>query len=824
MNNIALYVFCFILKFILPKNKFLVTLRRRYGHDHTVTVRNLDRLLHKINKTRLDIDFLEKCQRFNVIPKFLHFKLANNRLRNSKTYREIQLRLLQEEINHHKKCLRDVLPRYATLLDELKTKTKWYDMLIIESKLNEFSKKTVHKVKERHDKKLKNLCQKRIIQDQFDPDKLIYNFTDRTLNADQKSALMKGLKYGLPPTKPDDIEIFSSFERCFQELRRLNINSGKISLERFKNKFAEQAYSYCDNYKVEDLRNLTDSERKGLKELYSDRSIVVCKADKGNCVVLLKKDEYINRMKEILSDQTKFRELQEDPTIKRENKLVQFLLRLKKDGSITESFYEKVRPSGSQPARLYGLPKIHKPNHPLRPICSSVQAYNYKLASELASILTSHASNSFTVRSTFDFVNEINGLTSNKFHICSFDVTSLFTCIPINETIDIAIHYAFENTDKIQGLTRKNFKKLLEMSTKETNFSFNDKIYDQIDGVAMGSPLAPVMANIFMRYLEEKFSNFGGVLPAFYRRYVDDSFLLFENKNDVGPFYEFMNSLHPNIKFTLEEESPGSLSFAFLDVKIMRSDNTFTTQTYFKPTFTGLYTNWFSFTPRKYKINLVKCLLSRAWKICSNQQLFSEDWLKIKENLVKNQYPEALLNALQRNFVEKQNNATTETDPVTTVPKIEVSLVLPYHGFNLSTKLNKSLISLLSIAYPQVELKVIFRTTFRLSHLFSIKDKIPKRLTSFVVYCVHCTNCDAKYIGKTKRHMITRFKEHLKPQKPTAITDHILRNNHDVNINDVNFLARGKNDYDLLIKESLLVKRLSPSLNSNVSSFPLELF
>jgi len=89
--------------------------------------------------------------------------------------------------------------------------------------------------------------------------------------------------------------------------------------------------------------------------------------------------------------------------------------------------------------------------------------------------------------------------------MCSFDVTSLFTCVPLNETIEVALDYTFGDTDKINGLSRSQFKKLLEMATKETNFIFNDKIYNQIDGVAMGSPLASVLANIFMRHLEEKF-------------------------------------------------------------------------------------------------------------------------------------------------------------------------------------------------------------------------------------------------------------------------------------------------------------------------------
>ena len=129
-----------------------------------------------------------------------------------------------------------------------------------------------------------------------------------------------------------------------------------------------------------------------------------------------------------------------------------------------------------------------------------------------------------------------------------------------------------------------------------------------------------------MRDFEEKaFAEYNGVLPEYYRRYVDDSFLLFEKKEDIEPFFEFLNNCHPNIKFTIEEESHETSTFPFLDVNIMKHENRFLTQTYYKPTHTGQYTNWHRFTPRKYKLKIVKCLLSRA-RICSNQELF-DNWM-----------------------------------------------------------------------------------------------------------------------------------------------------------------------------------------------------
>lgn len=341
----------------------------------------------------------------------------------------------------------------------------------------------------------------------------------------------------------------------------------------------------------------------------------------------------------------------------------------------------------------------------------------------------------------------------------------------------------------------------------------------------MGSPLAPVLANVFMRKFEENvLTNYSGVLPLFYRRYVDDSFLIFKRTTEMIDFFEYMNSLHPNIKFTMEEEN--NCFLPFLDVKVTKVDGKFITSTYYKPTHTGLYTNWYSFADRKYKINLVKCLFSRAWNICSNEGLFNTDCDVIIENMRKNCFPEPLLRAILKNFISKikSDSLITDQETLTTVNRKEVIMVLPFHGQDVSDKLRKSLLSLCSMAYPQIGLKLVFRTTFRVCNLFNIKDKIPKRFRSFVVYRVHCTNCNANYIGKTKRHMGTRFKEHRNIKQPTAVTDHLLRNGHDASFDDVEFLATGNTDKELLIKESLLVKKLCPPMNSNVKSYPLELF
>ena len=118
----------------------------------------------------------------------------------------------------------------------------------------------------------------------------------------------------------------------------------------------------------------------------------------------------------------------------------------------------------------------------------------------------------------------------------------------------------------------------------------------------MGSPLAPVLANIFKGFYESKWHNeYNLNKPKFYFRYVDDILAAFDNEQDSLNFLNFLNNRHPNIKFTIEKQINHSI--AFLDVFISGINNqNLTLETYHKSTYTGLILNFKSFTSFSYKI------------------------------------------------------------------------------------------------------------------------------------------------------------------------------------------------------------------------------
>ena len=139
----------------------------------------------------------------------------------------------------------------------------------------------------------------------------------------------------------------------------------------------------------------------------------------------------------------------------------------------------------------------------------------------------------------------------------------------------------------------------MEMATSFVEFSFDDNMPHQINKVAMGSSLELALANIFVAYHESKLFQTTSQ-PEVYYCYMDDTFLAFSNENECDHFLRIcLNLLHPSLRFTFEKES--NLNLSFLDVLVEKSLYKFILSVYGKPTFTGQYLRWNSFSPQKRK-------------------------------------------------------------------------------------------------------------------------------------------------------------------------------------------------------------------------------
>ena len=231
----------------------------------------------------------------------------------------------------------------------------------------------------------------------------------------------------------------------------------------------------------------------------------------------------------------------------------------KNKNAISEETYNKLRPVGSKPGRFDGSAKVHKllvnGLPPFRPIYSAIGTPTYKLAKFLVLVRSDITQNDFTVKDSFTFADEI--LTQNSdLYMASLDVDALFTNIPLDETIHICVKKLFKIPDTlVKGVSKNEFRDLLNLATKESFFTFSNKFYIQVDAVAKGSPLVPILTNIFLSHHEENWLNERPVKfqPIFYGNYVDDIFVLFESSESADSFRKYMSLKHQNINFIPEK-------------------------------------------------------------------------------------------------------------------------------------------------------------------------------------------------------------------------------------------------------------------------------
>ena len=159
----------------------------------------------------------------------------------------------------------------------------------------------------------------------------------------------------------------------------------------------------------------------------------------------------------------------------------------------------------------------------------------------------------------------------------------------MEETIKICCASLYKNQELLSNISRNQFEKLVKAALCNNYFLFDGIVYQQVDRVAMGSSVGPSLANAFMAHYEQIWLNYfpDEFKPVYYKRYVDDIFVLFRFPHHLEKFNEYLNTKHAYIKFTNEKEVNGSLPF--LDVLISRNNKGFTKTVYHKLTFSGAY-------------------------------------------------------------------------------------------------------------------------------------------------------------------------------------------------------------------------------------------
>jgi len=569
---------------------------------------------------------------------------------------------------------------------------------------------------------------------------------------------------------------------------------------------------------------LTKEQYTKIKEFNEIDNIITRKADKSNVFVVLDREFYSRKVEEFLSDASKFSKIRKDPTdsLKREiNKLIVEL------NNLSDSVKFRKLQGKYEPGYIYANPKIHKRiiDPPFRPIISQIGTVTYDIAKQLNNIVMKYMPRRYVVRSSYEFITMLRAKHPGNNIIASLDVESLFTNVPVEQTIDIILKNVYEHDELAPpDIPRIIMRQLLLICTTKTPFrSETGELYVQCEGVSMGSALGPCFADYYMCDLENRiFDQFPHLKPDIYARYVDDTFLLVRDSQTLEELRTKFES-ESVLKFTFEVERNKQLSF--LDAVINRHSNRFSTSVHVKDTSLGQCLNYNSVCPDRYKIGVIKTLLYRGFHHSDDWTSFHAEIDRIKQLLSNNNFPMSIIDRTVKNFIDNKMCPPSSNN----VPTSKVELYFQGQmtsDYKLQEKQLKDVITKnVKPSRPNeiVDLRIYYRNK-KLCNLF-IRNKPKSTQTGserhHVVYQYTCNNdgCNSinTYIGYTTCTLNERFKMHA---QHGSIKKHLIEHHGFSKVCKGELLEATKvlrycsDRRELFTTEALMIKDLRPSLNS----------
>ena len=358
----------------------------------------------------------------------------------------------------------------------------------------------------------------------------------------------------------------------------------------------------------------------------------------------------------------------------------------------------------------------------------------------------------------------------------------------------------------------------------------------------MGSPLSSILADIFINKIfeplitrENEYSiTFGSFILNFFTRYADDILACFNSEEEANSFLNYLNQLHPCLKFKIELEVLDKLPF--LDILIIKTDSSVVTTVYRKLTHSGLLTHFTSYVPFRYKRNAIWGLLDRAYKLCSTWECLAREHDILRNMLMNCGYNRDFVCGVIGEYMDKAfnhtsssgttNEAPVETEMSNSKPKL-IYVNLPFLK-ETSLKIKKTIFGFLKKIDPeQKKFKIIFiDKCTKVRSCFRIKDKLPIKFKSNCVYKIKCS-CGHTYIGHTARNVYLRMEDHSKITGSllTSVGQHLAENpDHTVDFNNPEILGCSPYVQKRLIKEALYIQTHNPELNIQTETKKLYLF
>lgn len=742
-------------------------------------------------KTRkLQHQFLKTCLQEKILPRTLSPATMKNKCL---PFTKIDRIILEEHIQQAKREVDEAFYTYRKCLRDL---THHVDPVVFNN-MKCCAERTVNRTTKIHENRLKRKLERLFNHSLWvkcsNYEKNVLNMSSHVLGYDEKLVLGYGLSFSTESSNVfNSKHLVSLVKTCRDNNQDFDFLSGCL------------VGSMCSE-NVTDFSDMPIRFRNAINKLKRNKDIHITKSDKTNQIVILDSANYLSKLNDLLNDAETYEKLTSNPL---QNKVTRFNSKLssflKKKYPELHKKFVTVNPSLPY---LYGLPKTHKQECPLRPIISNVNSPTSKLSKWLASHLSKAVGkiSSSHIINGVDFVSKVNKINVAGHRMVSLDVNSLFTKVPIDETIAF-LKRKLPTLNLDLPLPVSTFIKLIELCLTDNVFqSPNGSYYRQRFGLAMGNSLSAVLSNLFMEYFETEILPTIPDHPKTWFRYVDDIFSLWPEQTNFQSFFQNLNNAHPHIKFKVEWENNDCLPF--LDTLITKRNDKLKFSVFRKPTNSNAYIHFFSVHDDTVKKSTISTMFLRALRICDPE--FLQDEIDQIFSIFKElSYPrwfiqQALLKARKVYYSARDNNVKNMSKFVT----------LPYNP-NISELKNVCRNSGVEVAYNYP--KTIGK------QLIVNKPKIDTE--GFGVYAAKCMTCPKIYIGETGKSLKDRFYYHKRDVRvgntSSSIFNHVAENNHRVDLEHPVLLFKSQNAIERKIVESTLIKKL-PNFNNSEGQYKL---
>lgn len=628
------------------------------------------------------------------------------------------------------------------------------------------------------------------------------------------------------------------------------IENNTVNFIREANKLTRNNEIYI---KLKDRSNLPANELSSLNKLRNNKNIIVKSADKGGATVIMDLDNYIFEANRQLNDSNYYRVLDE-PIYKNNIPGIKAILeKLRKEGFInSEQLKFLSGPDNPRHRIYYLLPKIHKDRAKWvlkdkmpegRPIVSDVESESYRVSQWLEHHLTPLATKHETyLKNTYDFVEKIRDkVVDQECFLITGDVSALYTNMKHERTIECVREIFKKYPD--QARPDKHILDLLNITLRNNDFQFNGKFYLQTCGTPMGKVYAPALANLYMLEFDEKAMTGFKIKPLFFFRFLDDIFSIFlGTKEDILEYENYLNSLIPGIKVTLEYSK---CNINFLDTMIYKLTvdgvTTLQTKVYFKPTDTHQLLHMQSFHPKHTHKGILKSQLLRFKRLSSTWEDYYNTCKILFHSLNDRGYTWTLMRTMSKQIWNNQTIQTRHTQNSDTGLQSNRELfpiIVNFNSFetNLAKRFKRSLIDnkqfdnfrLINAFKIHANLKsLLVRSELKSNNTVSINSlatnstrRLTNRFTlcknprciackyhaydcnsftsstfnaafnfndSFtcktrnIIYLITCVKCDKQYVGETSRCLSDRLTDHrscILNKKQTPIAIHFNEHGH----------------------------------------------